>query len=265
MEMSQRTQGKRILITAAASGIGRASALMLAREGAEVWATDVNDAGLAELRAEVDAMSPPVKLHTARLDVLDGAAVTAFADTLIKEHGSLDGLFNCAGFVHAGTILDCEEKDWDFSFDLNVKAMYRLIRAFLPSMLEAGRGASIVNMASAASSVKGVANRFVYGASKAAVIGLTKALAADFVTKQIRVNAIAPGTIESPSLRGRISDQAKSAQASEEAIRAAFVSRQPIGRVGRAEEVAALVVYLSSDESAFTTGTVQVIDGGWSN
>ncbi|QEI09110.1 SDR family oxidoreductase [Pigmentiphaga aceris] len=263
--MGQRTQGKRILVTAAANGIGRAAALMLAQNGAEVWATDVNDAGLAELAAEVAAHSPAITLHTARLDVLDTAAVTAFAQKLEAEHGALDGLFNCAGVVHPGNILECSEKDWDFAFDLNAKAMYRTIRAFLPGMLASGRGASIINMASAASSVKGVPNRFAYGASKAAVVGLTRSVAADFVTRGIRVNAIAPGTIESPSLRGRIAEQARASNSSEEAVRAAFVARQPVGRIGRAEEVAALVVYLSSDESAFTTGTVQIIDGGWSN
>ncbi|CUI87174.1 D-beta-hydroxybutyrate dehydrogenase [Achromobacter sp. 2789STDY5608628] len=172
-------------------------------------------------------------------------------------------LFNCAGFVHAGSVLDCDEADWDFSMDLNVKTMYRTLRAYLPAMLE--RGGSIINMASAASSVKGVPNRFVYGASKAAVIGLTKAVAADFVARGIRCNAICPGTVESPSLRERIAAQARLQGNDEAAVRAAFVARQPIGRVGRVEEVAALVVYLASDESGFTTGTIQVIDGGWSN
>ena len=251
--MTARLEGKRILMTAAAQGIGRASVIAALAEGATVWATDLNERVLAELPAHS-------KLHTAALDVLDGAAVTA----LVSRAGPFDVLFNCAGHVHAGSILDCEEKDWDFSFDLNVKAIYRTIRAVLPGMLTQG-GGSIINMASAASSIKGVPNRCVYGASKAAVIGLTKAVAADFVANDVRCNAICPGTIESPSLKGRIKAQAEAAGASEAAVRAAFVARQPIGRVGKAEEIAALVVYLASDESAFTTGTSQVIDGGWSN
>ncbi len=258
--MTNRTQGKRILVTAAANGIGRASALMLAREGAEVWATDINEAGLAELKQEAAGLS----LHTARLDVLSTEAVNDFAKKLEAEHGALDGLFNCAGIVHPGNILECPESDWDLAFDLNAKAMYRTIRAFLPGMLASGRGGSIVNVASVASHIKGVPNRFAYGASKAAVIGLTKAVAADFVTRGIRVNAIAPGTIESPSLRTRIADQARAASATEDTVRAAFVARQPMGRIGTADEVAALVVYLLSDESGFTTGTTQIIDGGMS-
>ncbi|WP_020425068.1 SDR family oxidoreductase [Paracidovorax oryzae] len=254
----KRVQGKTALVTAAGRGIGRASALALAREGATVWATDVDEQALAELAAEA-AGEGLAALETARLDVLDTAAVTAFAG----RTGKLDVLFNCAGFVHSGSILQCEEKDWDFSFDLNAKAMYRTIRAFLPAMLEGG--GSIINMASAASSVKGVPNRFAYGASKAAVIGLSKAVAADFVQQGIRCNAICPGTVESPSLQGRIRAQAQQAGIDEASVRAAFVARQPIGRVGRAEEVAALVVYLASDESSFTTGTIHMIDGGWSN
>ena len=259
----KRVEGKLALVTAAGKGIGRASALALAREGATVWATDVDEQALAELAAAARAEGLD-GLRTASLNVLDGAAVQAFAE----RTGKVDVLFNCAGFVHHGSILDCEEKDWDFSFDLNAKAMYRTIRAYLPSMLAGGPGsggASIINMASAASSVKGVPNRFVYGASKAAVIGLSKAVAADFVQQGIRCNAICPGTVESPSLQGRIRAQAEQAGADEAAVRAAFVARQPIGRVGRAEEVAALVVYLASDESSFTTGTIHMIDGGWSN
>jgi len=256
--MGQRVQGKNILITAAGRGIGRASALMLAAEGAQVWATDVDENALQQLQTDAGAGTT---LRTARLDVLNTAEVKAFA----AKTGALDALFNCAGFVHSGNILACEEADWDFSFDLNVKAMYRTIRAFLPAMLESGRGASIINMSSAASSVKGVPNRFVYSASKAAVIGLTKAVAADFVGQAIRCNAICPGTIESPSLQGRIADQAAQSHLSEAEVRAAFVARQPIGRVGRAEEVAALVTYLASDESAFTTGAIHIIDGGWAN
>lgn len=255
----KRVEGKTALVTAAGKGIGRASALALAREGASVWATDVDEQALAELAAEA-AREGLSRLRTARLDVRDTDAVQAFAG----QAGTVDVLFNCAGFVHSGTILDCEEKDWDFSFDLNAKAMYRTIRAFLPAMLAHG-GGSIINMASAASSVKGVPNRFAYGASKAAVIGLSKAVAADYVQQGIRCNAICPGTVQSPSLQGRIRAQAEQAGVDEATIRAAFVARQPIGRVGRPEEVAALVVYLASDESSFTTGTIQMIDGGWSN
>ena len=257
--MTQRVLDKRTLVTAAGNGIGRESALALARQGAQVWATDMNDEALAALAEDARAEGL-TGLQTAKLDVRDSAAVARMA----AEIGPLDVLFNCAGFVHGGSILECEDGDWDFSFDLNVKSMYRTIRSFLPAMLAHG-GGSIINMASAASSVKGVPNRFVYGASKAAVIGLTKAVAADFVQKGIRCNAICPGTIESPSLRGRIAAQARDANADEAAVRAAFVARQPIGRVGRPEEVAALVVYLASDESAFTTGTIHMIDGGWSN
>ncbi|QNK70170.1 SDR family oxidoreductase [Variovorax sp. PAMC26660] len=257
--MSNRVQGKNILVTAAGKGIGRASALALAREGAAtVWATDVDEAALAELAA-LAREEGLTGLKTASLNVRDSAALQAFAQTA----GRLDVLFNCAGFVHSGNILACEEADWDFSMDLNVKSMYRAIRAFLPAMLE--HGGSIINMASAASSVKGVPNRFVYGASKAAVIGLTKAVAADFIQQGIRCNAICPGTVESPSLRDRIAAQAEQAGADEATVRAAFVARQPLGRVGRPEEIAALVVYLASDESAFTTGTTHMIDGGWSN
>ena len=255
----KRVAGKTALVTAAGKGIGRASALALVREGATVWATDVDDSALAELAAEA-VKAGLSDLKTGRLDVLDTAAVQAF----VARTGKVDVLFNCAGFVHHGSILDCEEADWDFSFDLNAKAMYRTIRAYLPSML-AGGGGSIINMASAASSVKGVPNRFVYGASKAAVIGLSKAVAADYVQQGIRCNAICPGTVESPSLQDRIRAQAEQAGANEAAVRAAFVARLPIGRVGRAEEIAALVVYLASDESSFTTGTIHLIDGGWLN
>jgi 2-keto-3-deoxy-L-fuconate dehydrogenase len=256
--MSKRVEGKNAVVTAAGRGIGRASALMLAAEGAQVWATDIDETALAELQAAAGSGST---LRIARLDVLDPADIAALA----TKTGPLDILFNCAGFVHDGNILKCSDDDWDFSFNLNAKAMYRMIRAFLPGMIDAGRGASIINMASAASSVKGVPNRFAYGASKAAVIGLTKSVAADFVAQGIRCNAICPGTIESPSLQGRIAAQAAKTHTDEAAVRAAFVARQPIGRVGRAEEVAALVTYLASDESAFTTGTIHVIDGGWSN
>jgi 2-keto-3-deoxy-L-fuconate dehydrogenase len=250
-----RVQDKKILITAAGNGIGRASALMLAHEGGTVWATDRDAAALQSLKSE-DA-----RINIAALDVLDEAAIAALAERL----GAIDVLFNCAGYVAAGTILDCTDKDWDFSFDLNVKAMMRMIRAFLPAMLASGRGGSIINMASIVSSVKAAPGRFAYGASKAAVIGLTKSVAADFITKGIRCNAICPATIESPSLRQRIADQAKRSGQSEEAVHAAFVARQPMGRLGRPEEIAALVTYLASDESSFTTGAAHLVDAGWSN
>ena len=256
--MSKRVEGKNALVTAAAAGIGRASVLALLREGAHVWATDVSDEGLAALQADAAAEGLAGRLAVARLDVRDAAAVDAMA----ARTGRLDVLFNCAGHVHAGSVLQCSDADWDFGMDLNVKSMYRTIRAFLPAML--GHGGSIINMASAASSIKAVPNRFVYSTTKAAVIGLTKAVAADFVQQRIRCNAICPGTIESPSLRQRIATQAQAAGASEDAVRAAFVARQPIGRLGTPEEIAALVVYLASDESAFTTGATHVIDGGWS-
>ncbi|MFS0757746.1 SDR family oxidoreductase [Noviherbaspirillum sp. 1P10PC] len=248
--MTQRLSSKTALVTAAGQGIGRATALAFAREGARVIATDINPELLVDLEG----------CTTRRLDVTDPDAINALA----AELGSIDVLFNCAGYVDSGTILDCDDRAWDFSFDLNVRAMYRMMRAFLPGMLERG-GGSIINMASVASSIKGAPNRFVYGASKAAVIGMTKSVAADFVTRNLRCNAICPGTIESPSLRGRIAAQAQSSGQSASAVEAAFVARQPVGRLGRAEEVAALALYLASDESAFTTGAVHVIDGGWSN
>ncbi|HTR06759.1 MAG TPA: SDR family oxidoreductase [Paraburkholderia sp.] len=247
--MVQRLAGKTALITAAGQGIGYAAAELFAREGARVIATDIR----------IDALSA-LPVEARKLDVRDSAAIAALA----KEVGRIDVLFNCAGYVHAGSILEASEEDWDFAFDLNAKAMYRTIRAFLPGMLEAG-GGSIINMSSAASSVKGVPNRFVYGASKAAVIGLTKAVAADFVTRGIRCNAICPGTVASPSLEERIAAQASAQGTSVDAARAAFVARQPMGRVGKPEEIAALALYLASDESGFTTGQAHVIDGGWSN
>jgi 2-keto-3-deoxy-L-fuconate dehydrogenase len=248
--MTQRLSNKTALITAAGQGIGRATAEAFIREGARVIATDINQEQLATLTG----------CTTRKLDVTDAAAVAALA----KEIGKVDVLFNCAGFVHHGTILDCDEKAWDFSFDLNVRSMYRMMRAFLPGMLEQ-RSGSIINMASVASSIKGAPNRFVYGATKAAVIGMTKAVAADFVAKGVRCNAICPGTVESPSLRQRIDAQARNSGLSLAEVEAAFVARQPLGRVGKTEEVAALALYLASDESAFTTGTTHVIDGGWSN
>lgn len=244
-----RLAGKTALVTAAAQGIGRACAERFAREGARVIATDIHIDGLNDLPFEVR-----------RLDVRDTGQINALA----AELGAVDILFNCAGFVHAGSVLECDEGDWDFSFDLNVKSMYRTIRAFLPAMLERG-GGSIINMSSAASSVKGVPNRFAYGASKAAVIGLTKAVAADFVARGVRCNAICPGTVVSPSLAQRIDAQATAQGKPQAEVEAAFVARQPMGRLGRPEEIAALAAYLASDEAAFTTGQVHLIDGGWSN
>ncbi|MFO0291946.1 MAG: SDR family oxidoreductase [Rhodospirillales bacterium] len=243
--MTGRLNGKKTLITAAAQGIGRASALAFAREGAQVIATDVNAAKLAEL-----AGTPGIV--TRRLDVLDKAAIKACA----AEVGGLDALFNCAGFVANGTILDCDDAAWDFSNNLNVRAMYWMTQAFLPAMIAKG-GGSIVNMSSVASSVKGVVNRFVYGTTKAAVIGLTKSVAADFIKQGIRCNAICPGTVQTPSLDDRINSAADPVEA-----RKAFIARQPLGRLGSPEEIAALAVYLASDESAYTTGAIHVVDGG---
>lgn len=248
--MTGRLAGKTAFVTAAGQGIGRATAEAFAREGARVIATDRDEKLLATLQG----------VTTRRLDVLDAAAIASIA----QEVGAVDVLFNGAGIVHAGTVLDCSEEDWAFAFDLNVRSMYRTIKAFLPGMLARGGGA-IVNVASAAGSTKGVPNRFVYGTTKAAVVGLTKSVAADFVTRGIRCNAICPGTVESPSLRERIAAQARSTGQSIAQVEAAFVGRQPMGRLGRVEEIGALAVYLASDESSFTTGTVQLIDGGWSN
>jgi len=245
--MAGRLNGKVAVLTAAAAGIGRATAEAFAAEGAKIVATDLNLDGLKGLPGE-----------TRRLDVRSTEAVAALA----RELGPIDVLFNCAGFVHHGTILECSEADWDFSFDLNVKSMHRTIRAFLPGMLEKG-GGSIVNVASAASSVRGIPNRYVYGASKAAVIGLTKSVAADFIRRGVRCNAICPATVESPSLDQRIATLAQQSGQSVEAVRTAFVDRQPMGRIGRAEEIAALAVYLASDESAFTTGHAHLVDGGF--
>ena len=251
--MTQRLQGKTAFITAAGQGIGRAVAQAFVREGARVIATDINSELLASLKAELGC-------DTQRLDMTDAAAITAAA----AAAGPVQVLFNGAGFVHAGTVLDCTEADWDFAFQLNVRSQFRAIKAFLPGMLALG-GGSIINVASVAGSIKGAPNRFVYGTTKSAVIGLTKAVAADFVARGIRCNAICPGTVESPSLRDRITAQASASGQSLAQVEAAFVARQPIGRLGRVEEIAALAVYLASDESSFTTGTAQVIDGGWSN
>jgi 2-keto-3-deoxy-L-fuconate dehydrogenase len=238
-------QNKTALITAAAQGIGRASAVALARAGARVIATDVNEAKLSELQG--------VKgIETRKLDVLD----TKGLESLLVAVGPVDVLFNCAGFVHHGALLDSTEQELDFAFDLNVKAMVRTIRAVLPGMLARGDGA-IINMASVVSSVKGAASRFVYGTTKAAVIGLTKSVAADYVSRGIRCNAICPGTVETPSLEDRLR-----AQGDYEKTRAAFVARQPIGRVGRPEEIADLVLYLAA--ATYTTGQIHIIDGGWS-
>ncbi|NNG03444.1 MAG: SDR family oxidoreductase [Inquilinus sp.] len=247
MASTGRLAGKRAVITAAGQGIGRASALAFAKEGAKVVATDVNEEALAGLAGEA-------ALETRRLDVTDVAAIEALA----AELGAVDVLFNCAGWVADGSILDCDDATWDRTFALNVTAMFHTIKAFLPAMLDAG-GGSIVNMASLASSVKGVPNRFAYGASKGAVIGLTKAVAADYVSRGIRCNAICPGTVETPSLHDRMR-----AQGDFERARAAFVARQPMGRLGTAAEIAALAVYLASEESAYTTGGAHLIDGGWS-
>ena len=246
--MGGRLAGKRAAVTAGGQGIGRATALAFAAEGARVWAADINDSTLATLAAEQPSIT------TRHLDVTAADDIAAFA----RELGAIDILFNCAGMVHEGTILDCDETAWARSFDLNATAMYRLIRALLPAMIEAG-GASIVNVASVASTVKGVPNRFAYGASKAAVIGLTKAVAVDFVKQGVRCNVICPGTVHTPSWEARAANAPDPEKA-----RRDFIARQPMGRLGTPEEVAALAVYLASEESAFTTGAVHVIDGAMS-
>ena len=242
-----RLDGKTCLVTAAGQGIGRASALSMLAEGANVYATDVNEASLEELAAE--------GLDTFKLDVMDPASIAQ----AVTHTGAVNILFNCAGFVASGTILDCDEGQWTFSNNLNVTAMYRMIRAYLPGMIAQG-GGSIINMSSVASSIIAAPDRFVYGTTKAAVIGMTKSIAADFVTDGVRCNAICPGTVESPSLEQRLADTGDYKSA-----RAAFVARQPMGRIGHACEIAALVVYLASDESTYTTGHAHVIDGGWAN
>jgi 2-keto-3-deoxy-L-fuconate dehydrogenase len=238
-----RLVGKTVLVTAAAQGIGRASAELFTAQGARVIATDINE----ELLASVNA----AEYFT--LDVTDPLAITNLAKTI----GEIDVLFNCAGFVHDGNVLDCDEAAWDFSFNINVKSAFLLCQAFIPAMLKQGKG-SIVNMSSVASSITGVGNRFVYGASKAAVIGLTKSIAAEYVGQGIRCNAICPGTVQSPSLEQRMSKNGDYAQ-----NRAQFIARQPMGRLGEPDEIAQLALYLASDESSYTTGQIHVIDGGW--
>jgi 2-keto-3-deoxy-L-fuconate dehydrogenase len=250
--MAGRLKGKVALVTAAGQGIGRAIAAAFAAEGARVIATDLDAGKLKGLRAA----------ERRALDARSTAAVEALAKEIARKYGALDVLANCAGFVHHGTVLECSEADWDFSFDLNVKSMHRTIKAFLPAMLKRKRG-SIVNISSGASSVRGLPNRYVYGSTKAAVIGLTKAVAADFIKRGIRANAICPGTIESPSLDERIAALAKSTGQSLATIRKQFIDRQPMGRLGTPEEIAMLAVYLASDEASYTTGQIHLADGGF--
>jgi 2-keto-3-deoxy-L-fuconate dehydrogenase len=254
-----RLANKYALITAAGQGIGRAAALAFAREGADVLATDIDSGALASLTAE----GIP-RLRTCALDVTDAEAIRALSLADDRTGRVFNVLFNCAGFVHTGSVLESTDAEWTQAWRLNVESMVRLCRALLPGMI-AGGGGSIINMSSAASSVKGVANRCVYGTTKAAVIGLTKSIAADFAGQGIRCNAICPGTVETPSLAGRIHHQAQAQGADIKTVRAAFVARQPMARLGRPEEIAALAVYLASDESSFTTGVAHIIDGGWSN
>lgn len=247
--MHQRLNDKKVLITAAGQGIGKATALAFASEGAKILATDINSELLAELKKEHPDIS------TSILDVTDAKAIQQLA----SEVGAIDILFNCAGYVDHGSILECPEESWQRSMNINVTSMYHMSQALLPAMLAQGSG-NIINMSSVASSLKGVANRFVYGTTKAAVIGMTKSIAADFIKQGIRCNAICPGTVESPSLEERIN-----AQGGTNEVRKAFIARQPMGRIGKTEEIAALAVYLASDESSYTTGVAHIIDGGWSN
>ncbi|MEX0276980.1 MAG: SDR family oxidoreductase [Ruegeria sp.] len=250
--MSERLKGKRVLATAAAQGIGLASAIAMAREGAKVFATDINTENLSSIRSE-----NLENLEIFEMDVTDDASVQQGV-----ARAKPDVLFNCAGYVHHGTILDATDDEWDFAMALNVRSMMRTIKAVLPGMLERG-GGSIINMSSALSSIIGAPNRFIYGTTKAAVVGLTKSVAVDFITQGVRCNCICPGTVDSPSWRDRVDALGEKLGSREEAL-AQFVARQPMGRVAKAEEIAALVVYLASDESAFTTGHTHVIDGGWS-
>jgi 2-keto-3-deoxy-L-fuconate dehydrogenase len=249
--MAGRLKGKLALVTAAGQGIGRAIAVACVAEGAQVMATDLDANKLKGLRGA----------QRAALDVRSTADVTAFAKATLQEFGTPDILINCAGYVHQGSVLDCSEQDWDFSFDLNVKSMHRTLRAFLPAMLKNG-GGSIVNISSAVSSISGLPNRYAYGATKAAVIGLTKAVAADFIRKGIRCNAICPGTIVSPSFEQRVMAVSQKTGKKPKAVRQDFTDRQPMGRLGTAEEVAALAVFLASDESRYITGQPHLVDGG---
>jgi 2-keto-3-deoxy-L-fuconate dehydrogenase len=249
--MAGRLDQKLALVTAAGQGIGRAIAEAFLAEGARVIATDLDIAKLSGLEAA----------RRYRLDVRSTAEVEALAATLAKDPGALDVLVNCAGYVHNGSVLQCSEEDWSFSFDLNVTSVHRMLRAFLPGMLEKG-GGSIINISSAVSSIRGVPNRYVYGATKAAIIGLTKQIAADFITRGLRVNAICPGTIQSPSLDQRIDAQAQASGHTPDEIRRGFIDRQPMGRLGTPREVAALAVFLASDESSYITGQPHLVDGG---
>jgi len=249
--MSNRLQGKVAMVTAAGQGIGRAIAEAFIKEGAQVVATDVAEEKVRDLKAAKGV----------KLDVRSQVDVNAMAQAIAREFGALGILVNCAGYVHNGSILHCDDQDWDFSFDLNVKSMHRTIKAFLPAMLDKKSG-SIVNISSAVSSIRGIPNRYAYGATKAAVIGLTKAIAADFIKQGIRCNAICPGTIESPSLKERIATASKETGRSLDAVRQSFVDRQPMGRLGTAQEVAALALFLASDEASYITGQAHLVDGG---